>query len=596
MTNFDKLLEKSQEYGEVMQVKHPIAILEGLPGARLHEMIIFENGILGEVFAILRDQVQVAILSREPIALRTKATYLDKFLSVPVGYELFGHSIDPLGRPFSNERNFKKPKEEREIDMPPTGISTRAKIDKPLLTGTTIVDIMLPLGKGQKELVIGDRKTGKTGFMFSAMKNQARLGTKVIYAAVASQQNEIKRAQEYFKKENVFSDIVIVATLAHDSPSLIFLTPYAAMALAEYFRDQGEDVLVVFDDLSAHAKFYREISLVARRFPGRDSFPGDIFYIHAKLLERAGNFKTSKGNKSVSVLAAVEVTEGDFTGFISTNLMSITDGHILFDNNIFHQGQRPAVNVSLSVTRVGRQAQTPLIRDINKELTVFLNKYDKMENLAHFGAELTGEAKMVLQLGNMLKKLFQEGYGEIMPFIAQLLCLIIIWQNWVIDEKIFESIKKAFMEQSEKDLEDPWIKEIISKTSLKEVIDFTKPMKDKFEKICSKFARSEIKFDVSAKGPIEGIFRAPSKPENGINIPGGAGRSKEVSSQNKEGGINLPIIGNVFGHKVNKDENVKKEEVKAEIALSEEELLKKAEDGKSGAALKSESVPKIEER
>jgi F-type H+-transporting ATPase subunit alpha len=234
---------------------------------------------------------------------------------------------------------------------------------------------------------------------------------------------------------------VIVATSSYDSPSLIFQTPYAAMAIAEYFKEQGIHTLLILDDLSTHAKFYRELSLLARRFPGRDSYPGDIFYIHSKLLERAGNFKhPTKGEVSITCLPVIEIVEGDLTGYVSTNVMGITDGHIYLDSNIYYQGLRPAVNIPLSVTRVGRQTVDKLTRDVNKNLTALLAQYEKLQNLSHFGQELTDDVKKSLKIGELIYKFFNQPYQLTIPLTIQLIILSMILQS-IIDSK--DSLDKA---------------------------------------------------------------------------------------------------------------------------------------------------------
>ncbi len=216
----------------------------------------------------------------------------------------------------------------------------------------------------------------------TTIKKQVYEGVVAIYAAIAKKKSDIKKLQEFFVQEKIMSNMIIVATSSYDSPSLIYQTPYAAMSIAEYFKDNGINTLLILDDLSTHAKFYRELSLLARRFPGRDSYPGDIFYTHSRLLERAGNFKSKKyGEVSITCLPVVEIVEGDFTGYISTNLMGITDGHIYLDTNIYFQGQRPAVNIPLSVTRVGRQTLDKLSREVNKELTSLLVEYNKLQTI-----------------------------------------------------------------------------------------------------------------------------------------------------------------------------------------------------------------------
>lgn len=240
--------------------------------------------------------------------------------------------------------------------------------------------------------------------------------------------------------------LVIVATSSFDSPSLIYQTPYAAMSIAEYFRDQGIHTLVVLDDLSTHAKFYRELSLLAKRFPGRDSYPGDIFYTHSRLLERAGNFKHPKVKEvSITCLPVIEIVQGDFTSYIATNVMGITDGHIYLDTDIYYQGLRPAVNVPLSVTRVGRQAQDKLSREVNKELTSFLATYNKLLNVSHFGQELTADVKRKLNQGDLLNKFFNQPYQITVPHQIQLIVVSLILQDFIKTKEELDKLKEGFM-------------------------------------------------------------------------------------------------------------------------------------------------------
>ncbi len=442
-SQFNELLQKSGEYGVVYQVSHPIVFIEGLPKVRTSEVILFESGQKAEVFSINRGKVEARIFSHEPVKVGTMVTRTNQLLSVPVGHELLGHTIDPLGDPLDPNAPYKKPTEMRNLDAKPVGISGRQKITTHLVTGISLVDLMIPLGRGQRELIIGDRKTGKTSLLMTTIKTQIYEGNTVIYAAIAKKKSDIKRLQEFFVKEKIMDHVVIVATSSYDSPTLIFQTPYAAMSIAEYFRDQGKHTLLVLDDLSSHAKFYRELSLLARRFPGRDSYPGDIFYVHSKLLERAGNFKHPQAKEvSITCLPVIEIVEGDFTGYIATNVMGITDGHIYLDANIYYQGMRPAVNVPLSVTRVGRQTLTKLAREINKDLTAFLSEYNKLQNVSHFGQELTDDVKKNLQLGDMINKFFSQPYQETIPGNVQLIIVSMILQGLIQSKEDLENAKK----------------------------------------------------------------------------------------------------------------------------------------------------------
>lgn len=428
MYNFENLLSESGEYGVAIEVRPPLVVLSGLAHSHIGEIIVFETGDVGEVFMLERDQVQVQVFSTQPIKVGTRATRTGKTISVPVGDEMLGKIINPLGENKSDSQTYTRPIEEHEIDISAPGIPQRAKIDKPFFTGTAVIDMMVPLGCGQKELVIGDRKTGKTSFLLSTIKNQIEQhNTIAIYAAVSKQKSDIKKIQDFFDKEGLTDNTVIVAAEADDSPSLIYLTPYSAMTIGEYFLHKGHNVLVVLDDLSTHAKFYREVSLLANRFPGRDSYPGDIFYTHARLLERAGNFKFKDGSRSLTVLPVAEIVEGDFTGYIATNLMGMTDGHIYFDSNVYYNGVRPAVNIPLSVTRVGRQAQNELTRSINRELTAFLALYDKMQHLSHFGAELSDTVKQVLTTGEVVHAFFEQSYKVVVTLEVQIILFSMLW-------------------------------------------------------------------------------------------------------------------------------------------------------------------------
>ncbi len=445
-TLFKEFLQETGEYGIVIHVSHPIVFIEGLPKAKIHEVILFENGQRGEVFAINRGTIEARIFSHEPVQVGTQVTRCDQLLSLPVGQELFGHTINPLGEPLDPTIPFTKPPELRDLDAKPIGISGRQKITTPLATGISLIDLLIPLGRGQRELIIGDRKTGKTSILMTTIKKQISEGVIAIYAAIAKKKSDIKKLQEFFIQEKIMDKIIIVATSSYDSPSLIYQTPYAAMAIAEYFRDQGTHSLLILDDLSTHAKFYRELSLLARRFPGRDSYPGDIFYIHSKLLERAGNFKHPIVKEvSITCLPVVEIVEGDLTGYVSTNVMGITDGHIYLDSNIYYQGMRPAVNIPLSVTRVGRQTLDKLSREINKELTAFLAQYDKLQNIAHFGQELTDDVKKSLRLGEMVYKFFNQPYHMTVPIAVQMIVLSMILQNIIENKEALEKIKKGLI-------------------------------------------------------------------------------------------------------------------------------------------------------
>ncbi|MGI5826510.1 MAG: hypothetical protein ACOX50_03800 [Patescibacteria group bacterium] len=331
--------------------------------------------------------------------------------------------------------------------------------------------MLLPLGKGQRELVIGDRKTGKTSFFLSTAKNQVKEGSVVIYGAIGKKKSDIKRLQEFMAKEKLDKKMVIVASDADEAPSMIYLTPYTAMTIAEYFRDQGQDSLVILDDLSTHGRVYREIALLGRSFPGRDSYPRDIFYVHSKLLERAGNFKKGdKGQVSITCLPIAETVEGDLSGFIPTNLMGMTDGHIYFDSSIYAKGRRPAINIALSVTRVGRQTQSRLKRAINQTLTAFLADWERLQEYSHFGAELSEDIKNSVARGERLYDLLDQHYNLSVPEEVQLVLFALVWSDLVKDNV---ALVKDELLAEYKDIPEKF-KKVIAVETLEELINNVK--------------------------------------------------------------------------------------------------------------------------
>lgn len=427
MDDFNKLLRETGEIGIVREVAGIIVYASGLPEITPDELVVFENGNLGQVFSLKEDLVEILTFSNNPIKVGSKVARTTKVLEIPVGRQLLGNVIDPFGKAYDATKRMRKTSETRSVETAAPGVMKRKTIRRKFETGVSIVDLMVPLGRGQRQLVIGDRKTGKTNFLLQTIAYAAAQGDICIYAVIGKNKMDIKRAEEYFIAAQVMQNVIIVATSSEDPSAVIYLTPYSAMTIAEYFRDAGLDVLIVLDDLSSHAKFYREISLIGKRFPGRDSYPGDMFHIHAKLLERAGNFKVEKGEAAITCLPVVETLQGDLAGYIQTNIMSMTDGHIYFDSNIFSQGRRPSINPFLSVTRVGRQTQPDSKRSISRELLTFLTLFDKMQNIVHFGSELTESVRVIIETGNKILQLFDQDANKIIPSNVQPIILSFLW-------------------------------------------------------------------------------------------------------------------------------------------------------------------------
>lgn len=431
MKDFTTCLNEFGEIGYVEEITEAIIYVSGLPNVKPEEIVVLETGELGQVFNINQDLVEVLVFSKNPISPGVRVARTNDKLTIPAGPELLSRVIDPLGNPIDDAGPMKTPKEKRPINIVPAGIMKRKEITKPFETGVLIVDMAVPLGHGQRELVIGDRKTGKTSVLTRSILTQTKKGNICVYGAIGKKKLDVKKIHEYFRKAGALGNIVTVASMSEDPNGLIYLTPYTAMAISEYFRDQGKDVLLVLDDMTSHAKFYRELALIGKKFPGRNSYPSDIFYTHARLMERAGNFITDKGEASITCLPVAETAQGDLSGYIETNLISMTDGHLYFDKDLFYIGRRPAVNPFLSVTRVGRQTQTTLRREISREIISFLNLYEKLQQYVHFGAELSDNIKATLGTGEKIIRFLNQETNEIIPMNLQIIIFCLIWVNIV---------------------------------------------------------------------------------------------------------------------------------------------------------------------
>lgn len=434
MKTYDHYINTVGEVGFVRSVMHSMVYASGLPKARVMELVVSETGQQGIVQSLLPDTVEIMMLEGKAVRHGTAIARTNEILSIPVSDQLLGRSVDPFVNPIDGGKPFYPFTEFRDFESPAPPIFQRAKISEAFTTGITIVDLMVPLGKGQRELVIGDQRSGKTTFLLQTMLNQAELGTICIFVGIGKKKATIKRMQENFAQTGIAQNVIIVAADASSPASYIYLVPFTGMAIAEYFRDKGKDVFLVFDGLNIHAKLYREIALLAKRTPGREAYPGDIFYLHSHLLERAGKVKLANGaSASITLLATIETVGGDFTGYIQTNAMSMTDGHIFFDLETYQQGNRPAINVPLSVSRVGKQTQSSLEREISAAISTILADYTRALGYARFGVELSGKTRDVIELGEKVTELFQQEPTMSNPKFLQVLYLGLLlagyWQG-----------------------------------------------------------------------------------------------------------------------------------------------------------------------
>ena len=403
-----KPAETSAEGGVVISSADGIVQVEGMDRAVYGEIVTFENGAKGMVESVEPGRLGIMLFDgAESVGVGTLVTRSGKRAGIPVGEGFLGRVIDPLGEPIDG----KGPVEAEgynPIEKQAPGILERQSVDTPLHTGILAIDSMFPIGRGQRELIIGDRQTGKTSIATDAILNQKDTGVYCIYVAIGQKASSIARVAEDLKKHGAMSYTTIVAATASDSAPLQYIAPYAGTALAEYFMDQGKSVLIVYDDLSKHAVAYRAISLLLRRSPGREAYPGDVFYLHSRLLERSCRMRDDLGGGSITALPIVETQAGDVSAYIPTNVISITDGQIFLESALFNAGNRPAVNVGLSVSRVGGAAQTKAMKKANANLRIELAQYKDMESFAQFSSDLDAETRRQLEHGKALTEMLKQ--------------------------------------------------------------------------------------------------------------------------------------------------------------------------------------------
>ncbi len=403
-----KPAETSAEGGVVISSADGIVHVEGMNRAVYGEIVTFDNGAKGMVESVDPEQLGIMLFDgAETVGVGTMVTRSGKRAGIPVGDAFLGRVISPLGEPIDG----KGPIEAvgyNPIEKQAPGILERQSVDTPLHTGILAIDSMFPIGRGQRELIIGDRQTGKTSIATDAILNQKDTGVLCIYVAIGQKASSIARVAGDLQKHGAMSYTTIVAATASDSAPLQYIAPYAGTALAEYFMSKGKSVLIVYDDLSKHAVAYRAISLLLRRSPGREAYPGDVFYLHSRLLERSCRMSDKLGGGSITALPIVETQAGDVSAYIPTNVISITDGQIFLESALFNAGNRPAVNVGLSVSRVGGAAQTKAMKKANANLRIELAQYKDMESFAQFSSDLDAETRRQLDHGKALTEMLKQ--------------------------------------------------------------------------------------------------------------------------------------------------------------------------------------------
>ena len=484
--NYD-MVSGEQEVGSVIWVGDGIATIYGIEHAMYGEIVIFENGIRGMVQDIRRDQIGCIILGKDTeIKEGTKVTRTKKKAGVPVGNAYLGRIVNALGAPIDGKGEI--PADDyRAIEQEAPGIVDRQSVNQPLETGILAIDAMFPIGRGQRELIIGDRQTGKTSIAVDTILNQKGKDVICIYVAIGQKASTVAKLVNTLTKHDALDYTVVLSATASESASLQYIAPYAGTALAEYFMYQGKDVLIVYDDLSKHAVAYRALSLLLERSPGREAYPGDVFYLHSRLLERSSKLNDELGGGSITALPIIETQAGDVSAYIPTNVISITDGQIFLESDLFFSGMRPAVNVGLSVSRVGGAAQTKAMKKASGSIRIDLAQFREMEVFTQFSSDLDATTKAQLQYGNSLMELLKQPLCRPLSMAEQVVTLCTATNKLMVDiDK--SKIKKFQMDMLEhfntmhKDVMEKIDKEKVLTDELKsQILDIANTFKKTFQ-------------------------------------------------------------------------------------------------------------------
>ena len=455
------------ETGQVVSVFDGIAKISGLPNAKASEILSFSNGALGLALNLEEDFIGAIILGDfKNIKEGDIVTRTEKILSVSVGDGIIGRVVDPLARPIDGKGDLGKT-EEVLVEKIAPGVMSREPVNQPVQTGIKSIDAMIPVGRGQRELIIGDRQTGKTAIAIDTIINQKGQNMKCVYVAIGQKQSKIARTVSKLEEAGAMEYTTVVAAGASDNPAMLYLAPYTGVSIAEYFMAKGEDVLIVYDDLSKHAVAYREISLLLRRPPGREAYPGDVFYLHSRLLERACRKNANHGGGSITALPIIETQAGDVSGYIPTNVISITDGQIFLETDLFYKGIRPAINAGLSVSRVGGSAQIKAMKKNAGTLKLAMAQYRELESFSQFDSDLDPETKKVIERGKRVTELLKQDQFSPMPVALQVVSIFAMNAGFFDDvlpeevrtlekdlHKFLSSGKKDLLAKIEKDWND----------------------------------------------------------------------------------------------------------------------------------------------
>lgn len=431
----------TKEVGFVLSAQDYLLFLTGLPTARINDIVVTQNGGRGLVQALDKEKVEVLMLDAERPKPGDLFQKTDKGILIPDPTRLLGRAINPLGEPIDGKGKIASGGQTLDLDKIAPGIDMREKISQQFITGVTIVDTLLPIGRGQRELLFGESRSGKTSFLLDLIVNQKGQNTVCVYNAIGRSDIDIQRFIQTIEDKGAADYTVVIAASSSQAAPLIFLAPTVACFIAENYRDKGLDVMIILDDLGTHSKYLREIGLLAGRIPGRESYPADIFYQHSHLVEKAGNFNENLGGGSITLFPVVETEMESYTNLITTNIMSMTDGHLLFSASLRAHGQYPAIESDRSVTRVGRQTQPLLNKTLADRIRLLLSNFRELERFSSFGSELTAESQLTIKKGNITVELLRQEPFEKIPSDIQIILLTLIFTTFF-DNKDIVFVRK----------------------------------------------------------------------------------------------------------------------------------------------------------
>ena len=430
--HYDDIIEQ-KDVGTVVTVGDGVSVIHGLDNAMLGELLLFPNDVYGMVMNLDEDSVGAVLLGSEStIKEGDEVKRTGRIIEVPVGDEMLGRVVNPLGQAIDGQGEINTGKT-KPIERVASGVMTRKSVDQPLQTGITSIDAIIPIGRGQRELIIGDRQTGKTAIAIDTILNQKGQNIYCVYVAIGQKNSTVAQVVEKLRQGGAMDYTCVVSAGASELAPIQYIAPYAGCAIAEHWLDEGKDVLIVYDDLSKHAVAYRTMSLLLKRPPGREAYPGDVFYLHSRLLERSARLSNEKGGGSITALPIIETQDGDVSAYIPTNVISITDGQIFLESDLFFEGQRPAVNVGLSVSRVGGAAQTKAMKKASGSLRIDLAQYREMKEFTQFASDLDETTKKQLQHGRVLMELLKQPLNHPMSQADQVMALVVADANLLND-------------------------------------------------------------------------------------------------------------------------------------------------------------------